>query len=138
MALATVTDATDAYVKDVANANDDPLGENATDQPDATTARFIQHLLVIFSNFELVAALASSISISGNTPIQPPKTIQPRKTDTNDLFPSPNPLDFLDISLGCIPVSVDAAARQIRWPNWAVLLPEIPSNTRFKTQGASL
>lgn len=37
-----------------------------------------------------------------------------------------NILKFLVIKLGYDPISVDEYAQQIRWPNWSILLPEIP------------
>ncbi|MEM9400748.1 MAG: hypothetical protein AAF984_11120 [Verrucomicrobiota bacterium] len=137
MALTTVTVTTDSHVTAITDTHDDPIGDDATARPAVNTTYLIQHLIFIFGSFELVAALASSISISGDNHAQTTKIFdQQRKKLINNLFSPPNQSDVLDIRLGCVPVSVDADARKVRWTHWATLLPEIPGNTHFKIQGA--
>ena len=134
----TTTDSAVVATATTASINDDAIGDDNVDQPVIDSPHLFQHLLFILSSFELVTALASGISISGKRYARTSTTVDlKRKNSIHDFFFPSNWLDFLDISTGCIPVSADADAHQIRWPNWAILLPEIPKNTRFKTQGVS-
>lgn len=135
--VATVTDTTNAKVRTIVDSADDSLNDDAAEGPEAGATIFMQHLLFIFSSFQLTAALANSISILADSHNPTDQTAdQSRETATDSLFPIANPLDFLDIDLGCVPVSIDVAAHKITWPRWAVLLPEIPSKSRFKMLGA--
>ena len=139
MIVGTVTDITTAKVRTMVDSVDDPLSDDAVEGPDAGATLLMQHLLFIFSSFQLTAALASSISILADSHSQTDQTTdQSMETAIDRLFPIANPLDFLDINLGCVPVSIDVAAYKITWPNWAVLLPEIPSNSRFKMLGVNV
>lgn len=138
MIVRTVTDITNAKVRTMIDPVDDPLSDDAIDGPDAGATLLMQHLLFIFGSFQLTAALASSISILTDSHRQTNQTAErPRETAIDRLFPIANPLDCLDINLGCVPVSIDVDAYKITWPNWAVLLPGIPSNSRFKMLGAN-
>lgn len=139
MIVGIVTDITNAKVRTMIDSVDDPLSNDAVEGPDAGATLLMQYLLLIFSSFQLTAALASSISILANSHSQTDQTAdRPGETAIDSLFPISTPLDFLDIALGCVPVSIDVAAHKITWPNWAVLLPEIPSNSRFKMLGANV
>ena len=138
MALTPVTDAANSNVAAIKEINDDPIEDDAIAQPDVITTYFIQHLIFIFGSFKLVAALSSTISVSGKNLVQTDQAFEQRKKKIiNDQFLTSNPIDVLNISLGCVPVSVDADAQKVRWPHWATLLPEIPGNAHFQIQGAS-
>lgn len=138
--VVTVTDITTAKVRTMVDSVDDPLSDAAVEGPEANAIVLILHLIFIFSSFELLA-LVRSISILADTHHR-----HRHKNQIGELLEFiarhsltiSNPLDFLDIDIGCVPVSVDAAARQLSWPNWVVLLPEIPSNRRFKILGANV
>ena len=121
----------------VTGTDDDRITDDTVGQSMTSSAYFLHNLLLIVSSFKLITALASSISISGKRDAQ---VVTLTDSQGNNFIHNfslpPNPLDLLDISSGCVPVSVDADARQIRWPNWAILLPEIPKNIHFTTQGA--
>ncbi|MEM9486905.1 MAG: hypothetical protein AAGA83_24800 [Cyanobacteria bacterium P01_F01_bin.116] len=132
MIVATVTDITTATVETLVDSVDDPLSDDAVKVPEAGATVFMQNLLFIFSSFQLTAALANSISVLADAHKHHDDQIgQILKFFAYSLFFISSPLDFLDIDLGCVPVSVDAAVRQLSWSNWVVLLPEIPSNSRF-------